>query len=344
MSIFDAFKNLFSSNAQRLIWTRVQDVERDLGPPLEPHGGYYSVRVAEMYVRDARVLWRKYLPMVNGVVTQGAIEQASVVGPMQIKQFGEAALDNVVALNQPLTGPIVYTGEDFGLTVGLMAVLSQDLGQVMLDTASSVSSIMLLDMGAAAKLAPVLKSAVEGILGIKDVRLQVGIMDRFYKTGHPLQPGLHVGIAATKEDVTLSDLRYFDNALKIGPDRRSAVDFLGFDFMVVLIESRTNRPDWASLPELTSFDAQFTQALKEKTHEERLNSLKPIQADFINAVQSSANLSNPDKEELPRMMNTQLQKRLDQLKAGSFELRGVDEKTKSAHDFDFLDMPPLGKK
>jgi hypothetical protein len=341
MSIFAAFENLFSSNAQRLIWTRVGDIERALGPPLEPYGGYYSVRVAEMYVKDARVLWRKYLPMVNGVVTQGAIEQASVVGPMQIKQFGDAALDNVVALNQPLSGPIVYTGEEFGLTVGLMAVLSQDLGQVMLDTASSVSSIMLLDLGAAAKLAPVLKSAVEGILGIKDVRLQVGVMDRFYKTGNPLQPGLHVGIAATKNDVKLSDLRYFDGALKIGPDRRSAVDFLGFDFMIVLIESRTNRPDWASLPELAGFDARFTQALREKAHDERVKSLQPIQNDFINAVQGSANLSKPDKDYLPKMMNGELQKRLNQLKAGNFELRGAVGQKKRADDFDFLDLPEL---
>ena len=58
MSMFDAFKNLFSSNAERLIWTRVEDVQRELGPLLEPSGGYYSVRVAEMYVKEARVLWR----------------------------------------------------------------------------------------------------------------------------------------------------------------------------------------------------------------------------------------------------------------------------------------------
>jgi hypothetical protein len=343
MSTFDAFKNLFSSNAERLIWTRVQDVQRDLGPPLQPLGGYYSVRVAEMYVREARVLWRKYLPMVNGVVTQGTFEQASVVGPMQIKQFGDAALDNVIALNQPLSGPIVYTGEEFGLTVGLMAVLSQDLGQVMLDTASSVSSIMLSDLGAAAKLAPVLKSAVEGILGIPNVRLQVGVMDRFSEPGHPLEPGLHVGIAAPKNNVELKDLRYFDGNLKIGPDRRSAIDFREYDFMVVLIESRTNRPDWASLPELSTFDAKFSQALREKTHAERLESLLPIQNDFIAAIQMSANLSNPDKEQLPSMMNAQLQKRLDQLKAGTFELRGADGRPKAADEFDFLDLPGISK-
>jgi hypothetical protein len=341
MTMVDTFKNLFSSNARQLIWTRVEDVDRNLGPPVEPFEGYYSVRVAEMFVRDARVLWRKYLPMVNCVVTRGTIEQASLIGPMQIKQFGEAALDNVMVLNQPLSGPVVHTDEEFGLTVGLMSVLSQDLGQVMLDTASSVSSIMMLDIGAAAKLAPVFKSAVEGILGLKDVRLQVGIMERFAQPGNPLKPALYVGIAAPKADVKLSEIRYFDGTLKIGPDRRSAVDFREFDFMVVLIESRTNRPDWASLPELFGFDAQFSKALLEKTHEDRLKSLKPIQDAFINAVQGSANLSNPDKKWLPKMMTTQLQQRLDQLKAGAFELKGAEKKMKRPYEFDFLDLPEI---
>jgi hypothetical protein len=339
MTMLDAFKSLFSSNAQRLIWTRVEDTDRDLGPELEPFGGYYSVRVAEMYVRDARLLWRKYLPMVNSLVVRGTIEQASVVGPLQIKQFGDASLDNIIVLNQPLSGPIVHTGEEFSLTVGLMSVLSQDLGQVMLDTASSVSSLMMADLGAAAKLAPVLKSAVEGILGIKDARLQVGIMDRFATTGHPIKPGLHVGIAAAKSNVKLHDLRYFDRTLKIGPDRRSAVDFDAFDYMVVLIESRTNRPDWASLPELSGFDARFGQALREASHDSRKQSLQPVLNDFIIRVGSSTNLSKPDKDLLPQMIKDQLQTRLDQLNGGTFELRGPDGTSRRADDFDFLDLP-----
>jgi hypothetical protein len=82
MSIQDLFSKVFSTKATQLTWSRVEDVDRNLGTDIRSPGeGYYSVRVAEMYVRKARVLWKKYLPMVNGLVKQGAVEIAPWSAP-----------------------------------------------------------------------------------------------------------------------------------------------------------------------------------------------------------------------------------------------------------------------
>jgi hypothetical protein len=70
-----------------------------------------------------------------------------VVGAAQIKQFGEIAVDSMIVLNQPLTGPIVYTGEELSIIVGLLSVLSRDYGQALLDTAASLSELVMLDTG-----------------------------------------------------------------------------------------------------------------------------------------------------------------------------------------------------
>jgi hypothetical protein len=334
MNLQDAFSRVFSATSKRLIWTRLNHVDRDLGPHIDPYEGYYSVRIAEMYLRNSRVLWRKYLPMINGLVTQGSAEQASLVGPTQLKQFGDAGLDNVLALNQPLCGPMVPTGEDFGLAVGLMAVLSQDYAQVLLDTTASVSSLLMIDLGASAKLAPVVKSAVESILGIHDIKLQMGVADRFAWPGHPLGPGLHVGIAANEGDIQPNQLRYADGRLMIGVGA-SSKPFDSYDYMIVLIEGRQHRPDWPSLPALAPFEIQFTDALKETTHEQRLEKLNPVLMEFINAVNASSDLSKPDKNLLPAMVSKDLQKRLDQLKVGS-PLESM--RTNEAARFDFLDV------
>jgi hypothetical protein len=342
MSIYELFGKIFSSKATQLTWARVSDVDRNLGTDITEAGeGYYSVRVAQMYVQTARILWKKYLPMVNGLVKQGAIETSSVVGAAQIKQFGDIAVDNMIVLNQPLTGPIVYTGEEFSVVVGLLSVMSRDYGQALLDTAASLSDLVMLDAGAALKVAPVLKSTIENLLGAKDVRLEVGIMNSFSNPGNRLTPGLHVGIAAPSSDINVKNLRYFDNRLQYGPDRRSSKPFDTHDYMVLLIEGRTHRPDWASLPELAGFEEKFSKALAAGDHSARLAAIKPAFQEFLNAVNASTNLAKPDKKALPAQVNNNLQHRLDQLNTGGFELKSADARAVDPTRFDFLDIEPL---
>jgi len=339
MSIYDVFSKIFSSQATQLTWCRVEDVERDLGTDIQrAHQGYYSVRVAEMYVRRARVLWKKYLPMVNGLVKQGSVEMASVVGAAQIKQFGEIAVDNMIVLNQPLSAPIVYTDEEFSLIVGLLSVRSRDFGQALLDTVSNLSSLALLDTGAALSVAPVLKSAIEKLVGADDVRLEVGVMENFSNPGNRLRPGLHVGISASSDSIDKKQLRYFDNRLQYGKDRRTAKPFDSHDYMVLLVEGRTDRADWASLPELAGFEDKFSKALAAADHASRVAALNPVLQEFLNAVNSSASLSAPDKQAVSKKVADDLQTRLNQLNTGGFELKGRDITGKSPAVFDFLEL------
>lgn len=339
MSLYDVFAKIFSAQAKKLTWVPVGDVERDLGTDIKDAGeGYYSVRVAEMYVRDARVLWKKYLPMVNGLVKQGSLETSAVVGAAQIKQFGDVAVDNMIVLNQPLTGPIVYTGEDFAVVVGLLSVVSRDYGQALLDTAASLSNLVMVDVSSALKVAPVLKATLEGLLGAEDVRLEVGIMNNFSNPGNRLMPGMHVGIAAAADEIKVKNLRYFDGRLQYGPDRRSARPFDSHDYMVLLIEGRTNRPDRASLPELAGFEAKFSKALSAADHTARLEAVKPAFNEFLNAVNASTNLSNPDKKSLPKLVNDNLQLRLNQLNTGGLELKGPGSAVGDPAKFDYLDL------
>ena len=149
---------------------------------------------------------------------------------------------------------------------------------------------------------------------------------------------MYVGISAPAGKYKKEHLRYFNNRLMLGSDRRIAKDFSDADYMVMLIEGRANRPDWASLPELSGFEAKFSTALAADQHDDRVKALAAPTKEFVNAVNSSKNLSAPDKTLVVKLVQTDLQKRLDQLKGTVFELKAAGAANPASAAFDFLNL------
>src|SRR5512144_2520747 len=110
MGLANLFDRLLHAPGQKLCWKELTGEHAGDDRPFEfkTNEAYFTIRLREMYVCKARVLWRKLYPMVYSLITQGSEEQTAVVGPGQLKVFSETNLDRMVNLNHRLAGPTVY--------------------------------------------------------------------------------------------------------------------------------------------------------------------------------------------------------------------------------------------
>ncbi len=144
MGFWERFGGAASAKSEQLSWGWIDDghiVGGASAPPFAAKQSYFMVRLSEMFIHDQRVLWKKFYPMVHGFIRHGKREFAEVAGPGQLKELGTANLERLVGLAYPLTTPIVYTGADIDLLVGLYAVPGQDAAKVLLASLGQLSSL-----------------------------------------------------------------------------------------------------------------------------------------------------------------------------------------------------------
>src|SRR5262245_25850912 len=105
------FVDIFQAKSTKLFWNRLNDdhvVGESFGQPIKKGEAYFGLRLKEMYVANARKLWRKFYPILHAFVRYQGGDRQAIVGPGQLREFGESGLDRVVTRNQLLAGPIPY--------------------------------------------------------------------------------------------------------------------------------------------------------------------------------------------------------------------------------------------
>lgn len=236
-------KDIFVSKAKHLSWQRLpaaQVAEGYTETSIKNDEAYFIVRLKEMYLRNIRILWRKFYPMLHSYVQLGSVESHNVAGPGQLRELGEANLERIVNLNTRLTELIAYKGGDVDFLVGLYSVPGQDAARVLIDTLSTVANLGGLALGQSVAIANTIKTGVESIVGLNEARLELGVRDSFFPT-NPFSSGYYLAVNAEEADVDIKKLWLSKGRLVKGPDPLRANPYEDHDYMVLEIERHEPR-------------------------------------------------------------------------------------------------------
>jgi len=338
-----SIRDIFVRRATHLYWERLPADHAEwpgVDAPIEPDTAYVVVRLSEMYLRDARVLWRKTYPMLHASVTHAGSESHTVAGPAQLRTFGDTNLDRAVTLNYVLAGPTPMRGGDLTVMVGLYAVPGEDTAAAFI----SVATVSGLALGTIPALVTAVRTGVERVIGLDTVALQLGVLDTF-SPGKPLRSGFLVGIAADASTVR-SDRLWIDKGghLIAGNDPPTAKRYVDHDYLVIDIERREARDDWASLPEIDRYNTQFRTIMADTVAsvEQKRSKLNELWPHFTQALHDHPALVRPDAQGIARRVGDDLTDRLKALASGDrFELRSVGRAPELAPPgaFDFIYVP-----
>jgi len=339
-------ENIFQNKAKRLYWQRIPPdrvAEAYNEEPIARDQAYFLVTMREMYIAHTRILWRKFYPMLHGFVSYGGKEEHIVVGPGQLREFGEFNLDRVVTFNYRLAGPIAYKGGDVTVLVGLYSAPFKDAAGALIDTVSLLANLGGLTLGQAPQIAGVVKGGVEKILELDETRIEIGVRDTFYQ-GNPFNRGYYLGVNAAQADVPLDRLWLKGGRLLKGNDPVTAKPFEDFDYFVLEIERVTVRDDWAGLPGIAELNEKFRTIMKDSvlSVKEKRQRLAKLWPEFQQALIDSPYLVKPHREKIAFDVQAELKKRLDAMEHGNpFESRAWSEsvsRQRPAEEFDFVEV------
>jgi hypothetical protein len=337
----DFITQLFKREGEVLGWVFVPDDHRvtaDLKPlPIEPPfaavDDYVVLRLAEMYLKTTRVLWKESYPLVHSFVGYGDPAAprsiASIAGPGQLKELGTDNLDRLIGLAYRLAGPLVYDGQDIELLAGLYAVPAKDGAKVLIDTLAQLSGLVPA-LKQATDVANIVKGGVEGLLGIGGTRLTLGIHAAFRAlgagAGRPARPGFIVAINAPSATVRPEQLWVRDGRLYEGPNPVAAQPFASHDMMLFeLHRGPTRASSWATLPKLaphaTGFDSIFKSNAAVAELKVKLNQAFVV---FETDLRAIDDLTGPDKAAIRALVAEDIKQRVAKIDGGGlFETRAV---------------------
>jgi hypothetical protein len=337
----DFILKLFERQAVVLGWAWVPDGHNvsanntvlPVEPPFVVGDDYVVLRLAEMYLRTTRILWKESYPLVHSFVGYGdpaaPRSVATVAGPGQLKELGTDNLDRLIGLAYRLAGPTVYDGQDIELLAGLYSVPAADGAKLLIDTLAQLSGLVPA-LKQATDVANIVKGGVEGLLGISGTKLTLGIHDVLRSQvpagGRAAHPGFIAAINAPSASIDPKRLWIKAGRLYEGENPVAARPFDSHDMMLFELHRGPSRtPSWATLPKLALHSAVFDGLLKGETVVADLKTkLNRAYVTFETDVNGLDDLTKPDKAAIRAMVAKDLQERVAKIDGGGlFENRSV---------------------
>lgn len=259
MSLIDWFTNLFVKESEHYVFAPVaSDVEK-----IEFKEGqhYFRLRLAEMFLKDDRKLFRTYVPVVSSVVelqfgSNAAQQLPSVAGPLSLN-LNESSLGKGVEINYALTNLVPYRGGTVSISAALLAYVNKDYFQPFLSLANSISSLLTIgQLSTTLKVVDSTVSAIQDLLdgGDKDIRL---VFHNEYSGtdslgGVSLSNGYFVVIGTDANKFNPEKLFVKNSQLQFGDDLDSAKPLTGYDYMLFSVEAAVYRDDFRYFDEYNS--------------------------------------------------------------------------------------------
>ncbi|CQR74479.1 hypothetical protein SOV_25920 [Sporomusa ovata DSM 2662] len=320
MSILDWFKNLFAKEAKHYVFTPISsDIET-----IEFKEGqhYFRLRLAEMFLKNDRKLFRSYVPVVSSSVqlqfgSNAAQELPYIAGPLTLA-LDEASLGKGVQLNYSLTNLVPYHGGNVAISAALLAYVTKDYFQEFLSMSNSIAT--LLTIGQLSTTLKVVDSAVSGMQDLFDAgdkEIHLVFHNEYSGTdslgGVSLQNGYFAVIAADAAKFETEKLFVKDSQLQFGEDSQSAKPLTGYDYMLFLIEAALYRDDFRYFDDYNSLmDTAIEKGMTNKTEGDAI--LKTVML----AVFKSDDLTYVDKTRVATALKKEYEERISfQSKLGS---------------------------
>ena len=318
-------------------------------PPFAPRQDYVVLRLAEMYLRTIRVLWRERYPVVHAFVAHGDSSAprsiTTIAGPGQLKDLGAPNLDRLIGLSYRLAGPFVYDGRDLELLAGLYAVPARDAARPLIDILSQLGGLVP-GLAQAESLAGLLKTGVEGLLGLEDTQLTLGVRDVLRPAGaggREARPGFVVAVNAPQARLVPEQLWIKAGRLYQGENPLVAHPFDSHDMMLFELHRGSSRAlAFATLPALADHVKQFDAILRDAPVEELPQRINPAYRAFEVSLRGIDDLTDPDKAAIRSLVANDLKSRVDAIRAGGLiEMRDAAGRLapSSPRSFSARDIP-----
>ena len=252
---------------------------------------YLRLRLSRMYLKDRRVLLQTKYPVVNTAMRfagqEDRVEVQFVARPDLAGDTNKARLDEIVALDQTVLGPVLYRGGDMELMLGLYAAPADDWAKRFISLAESVSQLSLnAPLATAVSMAGAIKKSLEDSLSGDGLDLKLGL-DLELKENVTLTPGYLVMIGAPEKDIDQTSLRVENGELMHGDSV-----YTDYDYIVLAIEASRTRSDWMAL----GYGSAWKKLLTVAANVDDLEQVKTEYLKFLGMIQSSDDLSLSDRD------------------------------------------------
>ena len=267
MGFSETFERLRFTRASRSSPIRIPDahvLDEAYSPKrIEPKGGYFEIRLSEMFLRDAREYLRSFVPMAV-VVTDFAYEARGDSGSRRTLPFlvGSRLLSEVhdyvegkpvEYLDTKVAGWIPYRGDDIGLFVGLYRLQVGDLVKELLDVLQNIAGTFdVAKVAGYLSTARVLTDGIVRIMGMEEVEFRTGAKLAFSDRGtdhNAFRQGYIAYINATETQLEgLSEHLWVENGRLYSGDSPTARQrFRERDYCLVRIALSETRSDYETL-------------------------------------------------------------------------------------------------
>ncbi|QDR83428.1 hypothetical protein [Sporomusa termitida] len=315
MGLIDWFANLFVKESKHYVYAPVtSDVEK-----IEFKEGqhYFRLRLAEMFLKNDRKLFRKYVPVVSSVVSvqfgaNAAQELPSVAGPLALN-LNESSLGKGVQLNYSLTNLVPYRGGNVSISAALLAYVNKDYFPSFLTLANSISSLLTIgQLSATLKVVDSAVSALSELLAGGDKDIHLVYHNEHAGTdnlgGSSLHNGYFAVIGADGGKFDMNKLIVKNSQLYFGDDLQAAKPLTGYDYMLFSVEAALYRDDFRYFAEYNS----LLYAALEKGMTNRGEGDAVIRAGML-AIFKSDDLTYVDKTRVAAALKAEYEERLSLL-------------------------------
>ena len=164
---------------------------------IKPKSSYFQIRMSEVFLRDTRVYWANYIPLVV-VLTEFMHENETKAAeceaiPFLLTNNMLASVEKYVKGNHieyrnvNIAGPLPYMGDKINLFIALYGSKASDVADNLFNCLGHViNAVNGFGLSTYINMAKDLKEGLSSLLGINGTTYQMGCMDSFIeKTGDP---------------------------------------------------------------------------------------------------------------------------------------------------------------
>ena len=225
--------------------------------PFVEDGAYFEIRLSEMFIRDARVFVRSFVPLTVAVtefIYDGSRAIVPfIVGKQVLKSVEQyVSGENVEYKNTSIAGPIPYLGGKVALFVGLYRTQVNDISRKLFGLLGGIlSRFDATGLSRYLDIAGPLGAGLGDLLGMREVEFLLGRRDEFdgaAGSASRFRSGYLVYMNGTAGQLNGQTLYVKNDSLHIGSSSNSLERFNACDYCLVKIERIVERGDYTALP------------------------------------------------------------------------------------------------